>query len=321
MFARARQMEEKAGTAERLPCVFRSSSWGTTHARTHGPADGRAMSSTGLFNAIAVRDEAAALAVLGKGVTKEFLEAADQHGHTTLNYACATGFSEPAVLKLIDAGADVTKANLRGTTPLMHALFHPYSDTVYEALVRAGADVNYQNPAGCTAMHVACMSRSSVDRIKLLVKLGANINIADKNGHTPLITAVRTSMDYTVVDYIASVSADVNAKADNDPKHAEWTALHFAASLHNPGLCATLIKRGADIEAVNWAGNTPLLLCDEKSKTAMNSAQFHRDNNAPGGKVVRKPGKAPAKSRPSMYSHRTPGGGARITTINKKKVF
>ena len=275
------------------------------------------MSSAALFAAIVKRDEAAALNVLSKGLGKDVLNVTDAFGHTALNYACATGFSEAVVLKLIELGSNASKVNNMGTSPAMHALFHPYSGKVFEALVQAGADLRYQNSAGCTALHVACMSRTTVERIKLLIKLGADINAADKSSHTPLHTAVRCSQDYIIVDYIASICKDVNAKTENDPKHAEWTALHFAALLHSPALCATLIKRGADIDAVNWAGNTAESLCDIKTKTAMLSANNYKVNIMPylDGKTKapeRKLGKLQNKSQAFVHQSRP------STAIKKK---
>ena len=256
-----------------------------------------------LFAAIAKRDEPATLAAV-KSASKEVVNASDPNGHTPLNYACASGFSEPAVLKLIELGADVSKPNMMGTSPLMHVMYNSFSDNVTQALVKAGADVNYKNPYGCTALHVACMSKASLERIQSLVKLGANVNAADSNGHPPLITAVRTSCDFDVINYLAGLCQDINLKTENDPKHKEWTALHFAASLHNPGLCATLIKKGADISAKNWAGNTPEMLCDEKSKTAMLSSFNYVQNIAPylngGTGPVVKPGAKPGAGRPGV---------------------
>ena len=83
---------------------------------------------------------------------------------------------------LLDAGADVTIANMSGDT----ALFKLDNAEVVNLLIRAGADVNRANKNGQTALFWV----RNAEAVNLLIGAGGQVNIADKNGTTPLLSAL-----------------------------------------------------------------------------------------------------------------------------------
>jgi ankyrin repeat protein len=83
----------------------------------------------------------------------------------------------------------------------------------------------------------------------------AEANLRDEDGRTPLMHAVLADdADPAVVAVLIDRGTDVNA-ADAAQR---WTALHFAARDGNERLVRSLLAAGADVDAVDVFGNTPL---------------------------------------------------------------
>jgi hypothetical protein len=80
---------------------------------------------------------------------------------------------------------------------------------------------------------------------------GADLEAADNYGDTPLIS--RAGNWRASVDVLLDLGANVNAG-----ENGRGTALHAAARSCNPGVAEKLIRHGANIEAVNTYGKTPL---------------------------------------------------------------
>jgi ankyrin repeat protein len=97
--------------------------------------------------------------------------------------------------------------------------------------------------------------RKDYDALQAALGAGANINAADSDGRTPLMHAVLASdSDQRTIQFLVSRGADVNLH----DKGQRWTALHFAARDQKLSIVEALVTAGAQVDAEDSFGNTPL---------------------------------------------------------------
>ncbi len=139
---------------------------------------------------------------------------------------------------LIEAGADVNKADKYGMTPLYRAAMRGHTETV-KWLIEAGADVNKATKYGSTPLYGAD-ANGHTETVKLLIEAGADVNMADKKyGDTPLCRAAANR--YTeAVKLLIEAGADVN-KATNDGS----TPLKAASEKYHTEIVELLKSAGA----------------------------------------------------------------------------
>ena len=173
------------------------------------------------------------------------MKAANRYGVTPLYLACVNG-SAPVIAKLLDAGADANGATTEGETPLM-------------TVARSG----------------------NVEAAKVLLAHGADVNAKEQwRQQTPLMWAVAESHPEMAQELIAH-GADVNARqvewhwdrqVTKEPRE-KWmplgglTPLLFAARQGCVDCERVLVKAGADINATNPNGFSPILLASSTAIT------------------------------------------------------
>jgi len=103
-----------------------------------------------------------------------------------------------------------------------------------------------------------------------------NIDMEDKNNMTPLHSAV-ISRNIEVLTFLISTGANVNAKNING-----WTPLHYAAGARgdNVEIVEFLVSKGADVNVKNNDGETPLDVA-RKCKNAKIAQFWFHDIYAP----------------------------------------
>jgi ankyrin repeat protein len=204
-------------------------------------------------------------------------------GYTTLHFACENDNLE--IIKcLLEHGASTKIKSKKLLTPLLVALVNSnkeialelieadpsiINDCMYETpsklspmivavkenfdqvirtLIKHGADL-YNDECDTTPLHIAA-AKGLDSIVTTLIEVGASVNRPDADGEPPLFSAVS---DVTIVKILLDNSAEVNAK-----KKFARTPLHCAAFLGKLDSVEELIKRGANIDALDEFNLTPL---------------------------------------------------------------
>ncbi len=148
------------------------------------------------------------------------------------------------------------------------------------AALQAGADVNRPNAAGYPPLLKAA-AWGAPEMIKLLLASGANVNSTDEDGNTALMLAIK-------YDNEAAVPLLLRAKADvHKRNNYQQTALHLAAQGYPwglrpekaPEIIRQLLRAGADANAQDENGHTPLMLAILNENTAAVAALLQARQN------------------------------------------
>ena len=152
-------------------------------------------------------------------------------------YLAARNGDAPMMRILADAGADPIKPTLHGVTPLMGAACLDY----YE---------------GETAGPFSGVSEAErLEAVKLAVELGNDVNARTDFGDYPM---TGTPED-TLLRYPDNIQ-DLLELHVGDMRFDEMTALHGAVICNQPSILEYLIAQGAEVNAKNRLGWTPLMV-------------------------------------------------------------
>jgi ankyrin repeat protein len=255
--------------------------------------------------AVAGGDSLIVRKILEAGADLNFLPPAS--GVTLMHTACSRGLFWFADRLLAD-GADINTRNGRGETPLNWACQGRFPDRVRQTLARGG------NPAladtfGMTPLHVAAMNWSAQpEMVRLLLARGADVHARDHSGRTPLFGAAARG-DTVSVGMLLDQGAKADVKSDDgrtpliaaadggktaavalllragartDDRNPTfgWTALHEAAVFGWRDLARELVDHGADLNATDSDGRTPLVLAQRSGQTEL--AEYLRAHRARG---------------------------------------
>ena len=168
---------------------------------------------------------------------------------------------------LLENGADANAENNEGMTPLQ---ILSESNTEDEGnvlnlaqLLKYGAEVNRRDKANDTPLHLAI--RGNMSRLSgILLKHGADTNAENNESMTPLqilLERYYTNDECNILD-LTSLLLDKGAEVNRRDK-ANDTLLHMAIRRNRFKIAETLIKRGADANAENDKGVTPLHMLSE----------------------------------------------------------
>lgn len=152
-------------------------------------------------------------------------------------YLAARNGDAPMMRVLAAGGADPLRGNVGGVTPLMAAACLDY----YE---------------GETAGPFSGVSEAErLEAVRLAVELGNDVNARTDFGDYPMVgTAEGTLLKYP--DNIRDI-LDLNV---GDPRFDEMTALHGAVLCRQSSIVEYLIEAGAQVDARNRLGWTPLMM-------------------------------------------------------------
>lgn len=195
----------------------------------------------------------------------------DNQSAETLLFDAVTGGNDSILKTIIDTikPLDLNVKNGAGKTPL-HLAAGMGSVAMCDRLIKAGASVEVVSNDGETLLHFAARSgnRHLAEKVYEAKKLLNFIDAKNVKGFTALHAAINVNKRLTkrvqrevasVIDYLVSQGADVNACVSDPQAFAiNETPLHVAARTCNIPAMQKLIIAGANVNAQNIYGLTPL---------------------------------------------------------------
>lgn len=189
----------------------------------------------------------------------------DEDSRTLLHNACTSGNLE--LIKIIaDAGPDAKNVqDDEGWTPLISAASSSH-DNVVEYLLSIGSDVHVTNSSGRTALHYAA-SKGGISILRLLHKAGASANAKDATGSTPLHRAASAGKGEAVRILLGECKANIEERDATGS-----TPLLVALEADFPQIALLLASQGASLTAANKEGVTPMSICNQQLRDALEAA-------------------------------------------------
>jgi len=175
----------------------------------------------------------------------------DEYGETPLHIAVILNRRPDVFQTLLLGGADISIRNIDGKTPLYLAVQEKRLEVI-PILLSYGSDVFAADNSGVTVFDRALLEKGDVLSALITTE---TVYQNDSAGNTMLHAAVKNRSEPQLIGLILDKRAMVNARNKEGD-----TAMHFAVRMNQKESGEFLIFRGADIFAVNSAGESPLYL-------------------------------------------------------------
>jgi len=180
-----------------------------------------------------------------------------ENGEDPLQYALDR-LNADAIELLLNAGADPNAPDKKGRTPLYIAI-EEQKIGLARLLVEKGGNAGFVSSTWKLTPVQLAIDLKNLDMLSLLIVNGAPVDVETDFDKIPLAMAIRAGAPF--VSYILQ-SGNVNLSTTDEDGN---TFLHFAAIYENNGRIAReLIDHGINIDSVNNEGQTPLHVAASK---------------------------------------------------------
>lgn len=147
------------------------------------------------------------------------------------------------------------------------------------ALIRQGADVEAPDEDGYSPLLRCVSERPSLDCLRALIKSNADVDFACPDGYTALHVLAMGHWDEETEEYMgvlleANAKTEVYLHGDSSGQVGQWTPLMLAVYESSAGPVQRLIEAGANVEAVDELGRTPLMLAAKQSNQTEEKTRF-----------------------------------------------
>ncbi len=172
----------------------------------------------------------------------------DQKGNTPLKMALRADDSSDKTLEIILNSQNIDSLDSDGNTPLITAIAENATQEKIQYILSLTDNVNARNSDGNTALYLTVLKNRRTIGEKLLAK-NADIFSTNNKNNSPLSQALRNPQ---IMEWL------ITSKTIKDTDGIGNTALHYATEWGLQNAVETLITKGADKEAKNANGETPV---------------------------------------------------------------
>jgi len=176
-------------------------------------------------------------------------------------------YDENILIYIKNKNFEIERTNLNGDTLLTYASKKKVFDVV-KLLIEKGANIDHQNKDGDTALLLSIENSQDGDNdingdndmINFLLENNANIHIKNNNKYDALLMGIRTVNNTDVVKTIIKKGANINAQDEKGN-----TPLMLAINFESAYMVELLIEEGANVNLANNEGMTPLEIASTNS--------------------------------------------------------
>lgn len=187
------------------------------------------------------------------------VNAADNDGVTPLMYAISNHSSDNEIIELLlKNDASIRQQDNSGSTAIMYAYrTQNFNAHVASLLLKAGSEINMTDRKGAS-IFIDNLSRGlTPEGLRLIIEAGFDFSLRGSSGQTLLHQVVGLNDESALYEVFAAAGVDIDEPDTDGNTVLMKTAMGHS---HRPAIIKTLVKLGANPNAKNKEGDTPLLV-------------------------------------------------------------